>query len=823
MKKTPAPHPNLSHESAWKAVEELFHQALRKPAAERESWLKSQTAVEVGIRDEARSLVAAFDRHEELSRQEPAEPESKIEPALPRSGRFGAYRLEKLIGAGGMGAVYLASRNDGEFQQQVAIKVMALHLEGSAFLHSFRHERQILANLNHPNITRLLDGGVSDAGEPYLVMEYVNGKTIDQYCDSRRLSLEARLNLFVQVCHAVECAHRNLIVHRDLKPGNILVDTEGTVKLLDFGTAKLLGDQAPAATQAGLMTPRYASPEQLRAEPVTTASDVFSLGVILYELLTGAWPFGNPKSALDELDRLMRGRTATKPAEAITEQAAERRSVSRERLRREIAGDLSTILLKMLAAEPAQRYGSVAQVEEDLERYRERRPILARPQTTSYAVRKFVARNWLGVSAAGLAVLTLLALAVFSFHQSVQAREQAARAQRVSEFAKNTFLSASSTWQSPLRGQSRAIQFSDILDNAVERVGKEFANDPLAEADLRGTLGSTYAVLGDPAKGEAQILLAIQRLRATADGGPRIAADLHARLCDARSYQGHYAEALTACQDALALARVHGSSLSLGGILHDTAYMAVKSGARLEEAEALYREALFSGPTDQDRAKLWPAIVNTRIGYLRLLLGDLDEGNRLLKGAEHQLRAQPGPPIEIVPTLNALAFGARIRGNYGEAVDLLRNAIHLLTERPTAYMGRDQIEIELAAAEALTGKLQALARLRSVEARLRSGTFSPMEQVRLSLLSGIVEAHCGVLDSAERNFRAALATAETQLSLQPADRVEIYVRLAELLTSSGRPKQAADVARQGLRTAELAYGTLFTRHPFVSELRSVLH
>jgi tetratricopeptide (TPR) repeat protein len=469
-----------------------------------------------------------------------------------------------------------------------------------------------------------------------------------------------------------------------LKPGNLLVDRDGNVKLLDFGTAKLLGDHAATATQAGLMTPRYASPEQVRAEPVTTVSDVFSLGVILYELLTGVWPFGNPKSALDEIDRVVRGRRASHPSAVVTQVGANERSVSRERLQRELSGDLSTILLKMLESEPAQRYGSVRQVEEDLERYRQGRPILARPQTAWYAARKFVRRNWLGVSAAGLAVLALAGLTVFSRYQSVQAREQAARAQRVAEFAKNTFLSASSTWTSPLRGQSRAIQFSDILDNAAERVGKELGNDPVAEADLRGTLGGTYAILGDPIKGEAQLRLAIQRLEQTPSRFSRIAADLRLLLCNTLSYESRYAEALTSCRTSLALVRVYGSTYGLSGILHDTAFMTVKSGAPLEDAEKLYREALVAPPPDGAKWKIYPAIINTRIGSLRLRLGDLAEGERLLRGAERVLRAEPGPPIEIVPALAALAFEARIQGRYIDGIRLLGESVDLLTQRPTA-------------------------------------------------------------------------------------------------------------------------------------------
>lgn len=806
----------------WSRVEDLFHAALNQPAAERESWVHEQSELDTAIRDEVMSLLAAS-QHLEESGSEACVPfdeiESKGERVPPRTGRLGPYRLESLIGSGGMGAVYLARRDDGEYQQKVAIKVMAPHLAGSAFLNTFLKERQVLANLNHPNITRLLDGGVSDDGEPYLVMEYVDGQPLDRFCDVRNLPVSARLRVFLQVCQAVEYAHRNLVVHRDLKPANILVDTEGNIKLLDFGTAKLLDDDTVAATQAGLMTPRYASPEQLRAEPVTTASDVFSLGVILYELLSGAWPFGNPKSAVDELDRMLRGRPASPLAEASAEGAAEHRASTRERLQRELTGDLSNIVLKMLEDEPCRRYGSVRQVAEDLERYRQGRPVLARAQTSWYRARKFVRRNWLGVAAAGLGVLALAGLTAFSLRESMQARAQAARAQRISNFAKNTFLSASSTWTSPLSGQSHAIQFNDILDNAAQRVGVELRSDPLAEAELRGTLGHTYAILGDPVKGEVQMMLAIERLRQTGNGSSRFAADLYLELCDARSFQGRYAQALAACRESLALARVHGTSGPIGGILHDTAFMAVKSGEPLEDAERLYREALLFGPTDEHRAKLWPAVVNSRIGMLRFMLGDFPEGDRLLLDAERDMRAAPGPPIEIITTFNALAFGARVRGRYDEAVHILSDSLDLLTARPTAYLGRDQIELELAADEALAGNRQALSLLRSVQKRLPSKELSTAEQIRTELLTGIVEDRSGLPDSAERHFRSALAASEKGLNRQPATRVEIYVRLAELLATSGKEREAAEVAGRGLATAGTAYGAFFQGHPFVMELQ----
>ena len=300
----------------WERVDELFNAALDQPESARETWLAAQAGLDPAVRAEVRSLLAADRKNAELNeRSRAAAPESAGgdggEPAPRETGRrFGPYLTERLLGCGGMGAVYLARRADGQFDQVVALKVMAAHLAGEEFVRSFRNERQLLAALAHPHITRLLDGGVAPNGDPYLVMEYIEGQPLDRYCADRKLPVDARIRLFLQVCEAVEFAHRNLIVHGDLKPANILVTADGAVKLLDFGTAKLLRNPDGQVTQFALLTPRYASPEQLRGELVNTVSDVFSLGVILYEMLTGAWPFGDPKSTADALERLLQGRAA---------------------------------------------------------------------------------------------------------------------------------------------------------------------------------------------------------------------------------------------------------------------------------------------------------------------------------------------------------------------------------------------------------------------------------------------------------------------------------------------------------------------------------
>jgi len=796
-------------ESFWRRVEDLFHAALDQPESQRATWVAAQAGPDTGVRDEVLSLLGADRKHSELN--------SLTSPGgdPPEAGqRFGPYVTERLLGSGGMGAVYLARRADGQFDQTVALKVMAPHLAGEVLVREFRNERQLLAALAHPHIARLLDGGVATGGSPYLVMEYVDGELWDRYCASQKLPVEDRIGLFFQVCDAVEFAHQNLIVHGDLKPGNILVTADGTVKLLDFGTAKLLRDPEGKITQFSSLTPRYASPEQLRGERVNTLSDVFSLGVILFESLTGAWPFGDPKSTGDSVERMLHGRPPSAPAHVITEAAAAERSLSRDRLRRQIVGDLSTIVLKMLESEPAKRYGSVREVKQDLVRFIQGRPVQARPHSAWYTARRFASRNWPAVVASALAMVALANLTVFSLYQSARARAQAARAQRVSDFAKDTFLSAGSYWYSPLRGKHDAIQFSDILDNACARLGLALGRDPEAEADLRATLGFTYAVTGEPAKGEAQLLQGIQLLPRIRGGAPKIAANLYANLCDARSFQGRYAEALSACRQAAALDRVADHN-SLGAVLHDTAYMAVNAGEPLAEAEAMYREAMQYPRANQPS---FSPISFSRIGMLRLRQGDLEGGERLLREAEPPLRGNGEPLIELVPVLYARAFAEDVRGNYPEAVALMSEALDLVTRRRAAFMEPDERALQLAAYEALAGQGSALARLRDVERRIAYTNIAPVDQIRHHFFAGVVEAYRGSKSAAEAHLRAALAVQQTAMSRQPDLAVEIYVRLMELLRSSDRPDEAAEAARRGLAAAAQAYGSYFRGHPFVQAL-----
>ncbi len=419
----------------WQRIKEIYQSAVDLPADERTSFIALACAGDGSLREEVESLLVSHQSAADFIENPVFEAGAKLlideRKELLQGRRIGPYRIIREIGRGGMGAVYLAERDDEHYRQHVAIKLIKRGMDTDAILHRFRNERQILATLEHPNIARLLDGGSTETGLPYLVMEYIEGTPIDEFCIAHQLSIPERLDLFRTVCSAVQYAHQNLIIHRDIKPGNILITSDGIPKLLDFGVAKVLSpdlSQESGATSPGMlmMTPEYASPEQALGKPVATTTDVYSLGVVLYELLTGQQPHALKEKLPHEIAQHITDREPEKPSSAISKLD----QVSNQRLRHQLKGDLDTIILRALQSDPRQRYGSIEQFSEDIHRHLTGLPIMAREDSIIYRADRFIRRNWKGTAAAFLLFVVLLSGIIATSIQAQIARAQRARAEK---------------------------------------------------------------------------------------------------------------------------------------------------------------------------------------------------------------------------------------------------------------------------------------------------------------------------------------------------------------------------------------------------------
>jgi len=798
-------------------IESLFHQALLlPPEVQRVSWLEALCGDDQDLLSEVISLL---DAHAEMERS--ASILASREPEIPNA-QFGAYRAEQLIGHGGMSAVYRAHRADGQFEQTVALKVMAPYLAGSEFLRRFETERQLLATLNHNNITRLIDGGVSSTGDPYLITEYVKGQTIDRYCDERGMTVPARLRIFLQVARAVDYAHRNLIVHRDLKPGNILVDEEGTVKLLDFGTASLLAAKGDITlTRLHMLTPRYASPEQLRGERVGIASDVFSLGVVLYEMLTGAWPFGDPASVVTELNRATSDVGAKPLAAVVTDEAAEKRSVTKEQLRRALTGDLSAIVMKALDNDPTRRYESASQFAADVEGYLDGHPVSARPQTALYRAGKFVRRRWLSVGAAAVFVGGLLAATTVAIYQAREARAQAARAQRMTDFTNSVFLAPSPSWYITQGGHGKDTKLLDVLELASQRMSAELKNDPLAELSLRTTLARTLTSLGMFERAQQEADRAAKILPQVAGQAPRVEAELAAARCDIPFRQTKYREAEAYCREAVKQARKLTETPNRL-LVQAAGHLGFLISANRAESESVYQVALAAIPQPSAADREGVLIVRGNRASSRLLRGEFADAAQEYQAVLAEWNAVVDKAGEGAMLRKNIGMCHLYMGDLAAAESELRKAQQIANSTPIGNEARAlAIPLNLYMTLAREGKVeeaeQGLLELKPTMDKLAPGPV--YLQGYFDVVSGVCALKRGDNESAEHRFRRALEV--YQHALQPGHVyfAEAQRWLASALEAQRRMPEARLAANEAVQIWARNYQA---GNPVLEEARAYL-
>ncbi|HEX7184712.1 MAG TPA: serine/threonine-protein kinase [Thermoanaerobaculia bacterium] len=821
-----------STEDRWRRADPIFDQALDLPSAERPAFLDRACGGDAELRALVERLLAGAESEATALAPggafqgplwEGTGGDAEEDGGLAAGEIVGRYRIVRELGRGGMAVVFLAERADGQFQQQVALKLLKRGLDTDELVRRFDQERQILALARHPGLARLLDGGVGPGGRPYLVMELVEGRPIDAWCDGERLPIPGRLRLFLQAARAVEAAHRSLIVHRDIKPSNILVTPDGHAKLLDFGIAKLLDPDATADGAAltrsatRLMTPAYASPEQLRGDPVTTASDVYQLGLLLYLLLTGRFPYSpgdgptRPSATVDA----PAGKGKPPGGEAKTpEEITAARGSTPARLRRELAGDLDTIVLTALRKEPERRYGSVAMMISDVERYLEGRTISARPDTWSYRTGKFVRRHLAAVGTAATALLLVAGLTVaYTLELSRErdrARLAAARATQVADFLRGLFAVAA-----PTQSRGETITARQLLDQGAARIETGLANQPALQADLMTVMGDVYRDLALYEEAKSLLTRAVNiRRRSPGENRLDLAASLHglaqvlAEKAEHKAARALYEEALSIRESALGPGHPDVGRTLVGlGRVH---------------------EALGDRPTARRHQERALAILEAALGprhpQVGLALRDLSV--TLMESLQSQAAR---PRLERAMSILEESFGpdhpytANTRMRLGDA---LRDA----GERAAA---REQYERALPHLERIYGPdhpvlaevLSALGGLLIVRGdyqkdpdgavrylqrslAIRETAFGPNHPLVVANLNGLGRAYAlrGDGDNARASFERAVAATEAMFGPDHPDLTSPLYQLAGLHQEAGRLDEALRIYERVFAIDEKVHG-----------------
>ena len=754
-------------------VEEVFAAAVTLAGEARLHVLDEACCGRPDLREEVLSLLAA---HDSLGCDPPSsDGESGAHPVRIGS-QIGAYRLVEKIGEGGMGEVYRAERADGAFVQQVAVKITRSSIVQVDLVRRVRNERQILASLRHANIVTLLDGGTTLDGQAYLVMEFVEGTPITRYCRDRALSLEERLQIVRVVCGAVQHAHQHGVVHRDLKPANILIGADGAPKVLDFGVAKLLESRADdgvgtAGIFPGPLTPNYASPEQLRGMPVTTASDVYALGVLLYEVLTGVRPYETHGEALDRVIELVVRATPVRPS------GAPRDAVPQRYARKRLRGDLDAIVLKAMSKDPKDRYDSAGEFASDIARFLDGEPVLARAPAAGYVLRRLAARNKTVVTVSAVALSAILATLGVALRQAGiarderdRARAEAARAEQTAGFLAGVFQSAN-----PAAVQGQVVTARDLLDRGTASISRDLNDQPDVQASLLITMADAYDRLGfEPKALELSERSLALREGLTPPDGLAVAESLH-RVGRLHRRQGRPARAVPLLERAVGLRET-----LLGPVHRDV------SATLRELALALRETGDLTRPRQMfDRAIAIEEIIAPQSATLALLYNNV--GN--------ELKVLGDFPAARAAFERSIAIYERTKGadRWGIAMPLLSYGM-LHREQEEVAAARPLFERAMRTADETFGAES----LSSAYALARLGDLAHAEGDRAS---------------AESQLERSLAMHERLAAPDHPETATVLLYLGRLRLTEGRSREAVRLLERALRIRE----KIHDEHPRVAE------
>jgi len=639
----------------WAKLRAIFDEGWELDQAGRQALLARHCAGDDALRAEADRMLSAHDAEQQ------AQAAARIRHNTQQR-RFGAWETVELLGRGGMAEVWLARRADGRHEQRAALKLISPYLASPEYIERFRRETKMLARLEHPNIARLLDSGVSADGEIYLVMEYIDGRPLDRYCEENQVNVAGRVRLVQSLCSAVESAHRNLILHRDIKPSNVLVTANGMVKLVDFGTAREMAEEADATRTTAPVTPAYASPEQLRQEPATTSSDVYALGATPYRLLAGTPPFGPPASSYDTVRRMLEEEVVP-PSEAP--------GIPSD-FRREVRGGLDNIVVKALEKDPRRRYASAERMSADLERFLGKRPVEARAITWSYRAERFAARHRAGVVFAAVMAVTLMAGSVALISQARQLRNEARQNALVLDFYRRMFGLSGDRDISPIRHNPRTTPLLEAARYGASRLDTAFSGQPLVQARLASDLGIVLNETGNNKEGERVLRRGLELIDRRKN--PALAAELLTNLGRSHLFQGMVQEPYAELHEALELMNRDPAGLAKDRqailLLLAEGISRIRNAGRTPESIQILDRAVELARQFGTETAIYAAALAVKA----LQLADQNrfgESEQTVQQAIRIEKALPVLPVEYNITLDSLGRLRARQGRLSEAKEIL--------------------------------------------------------------------------------------------------------------------------------------------------------